>query len=367
MLAQLGEVGPEQSLLDPDTLALMKQPALDSASLGTPAAGPRMALGLFDESRGGHRIVGHGGDTDFFHSHMQLYPDDRTGVFVTLNSAGRGAADTLELRQSLLEGFADRYFPAADTAPRQATSTAASHAAQAEGSYESARSPFSTFLTAMGLLGQTRVTARADGTVLIEPGPMSPYPAVYREIEPWVWQEVGGQRIVTMRTAGDRVEALGFESAFTLLRAAPARDAGIVLPVLLSSAAVLIVGLLAWPIGAIVRRRYRLPAPPRIGRVARVLTRIAAAAALLALGGWAVAVLTIVGLQDVPEPLIRVLQGAQWVAVLGVLPATVALVASVRHRSGPIRILGSVFVLLSLVGLGWFAQAFGLLSLDVSY
>jgi CubicO group peptidase (beta-lactamase class C family) len=367
MLAQLGEPGPAQSLLGPDTLALMKQPALDSTSLGTLAAGPRMALGLFDESRNGHHIVGHGGDTRHFHSHMQLYPDDRTGVFVTLNSSGRGAADTLELRQALLDGFADRYFPAADAAPRPTTSTAASHAALAEGSYESARSPYSNFLTAIGVIGQTQVTARADGMVLIAPGPMSQYPAVYREIEPWVWQEVGGQRIVTMRAAGDRVEALGFESAFTLLRAEPARDAGVALPVLLASVAVLLLGLLAWPVGAIIRRRYHVPAPPAPGRVARILTRIGAAAAVLALGGWTAVVLAIVSDQDVPEPLIRALQATQWVALLGVLPAAVLLVASVRHRARPIRIVGSVSLLLALVGTAWFAQSFGLLSLDVSY
>jgi CubicO group peptidase (beta-lactamase class C family) len=366
MLAQLGELGPDRALLAPDTMELMRRPALDATSLGTLAAGPRMGLGLFEESRNGHRIVGHGGDTRYFHSHMQLYPDERTGVFVTLNSSGRSGADNRELRESLLEGFADRYFPARDTTAGPATATAASHAAMAEGTYEIARLPFSNFLTTVGLLGQTHITARPDGTVLIEPGPAGVHPAVYREIEPWVWQEVGDQRIVTMRPAGDRVEAIGFESAFTLLRAEPARDASVALPVLLASAAVLLLGLLTWPITAIIRR-YRIPAPPPVGRVARILTRIATAAAVLALAGWTAVVLTVSGLQDVPEPLIRALQGAQWLALAGVLPAAVLLVASVRHRTGLIRILGSVCLLLALVGTGWFAQSFGLLSLDVSY
>jgi hypothetical protein len=313
---------------------------------------------------------------------MQIYPDDRTGVFVTFNSGGRGEADTLTLRQSLLSGFADRYFPPAPTGPRPAsttatevaastaTDTAASHAAMAEGTYESARAPFNTFLAAIGIIGQTRVTARADGTVLIEPGPMSPYPAVYREIEPWVWQEVGGQRIVAMRAVGDKVEALGFESAFTLLRAEPARDAGIALPVLLTSAAVLLISLLAWPIGAIIRRRYAAGAPVSLGRVggaARVLTRIAAACAVVALAGWTTAVLMIIGLQDVPEPVLRAMQGAQWAALIGVIPAAVGLVVTVQRRAGRARILGSVLPLLALVGTAWFALFFGLVSPSVSY
>jgi CubicO group peptidase (beta-lactamase class C family) len=367
MLAQLGELGPENALLAPATLELMKQPALDSVSLGTLAGGPRMALGLFEESRGGHRIVGHGGDTRYFHSHMQLYPDDRTGVFVTLNSSGRGPVDTLELRDSVLDGFADRYFPATGTTERSATPTAASHAAMAEGSYESARLPFSTFLTALGLVGQTQVTARPDGTVLLVPGPMSIYPAVYREVGPWVWREVGGERTISMRTAGDRVEAIGFESAFTLLRVGPDRDGDVVLPVLVASTAVLLLGLLAWPVGAIVRRRYRVPAFPHPSRPARALTRVAAAAAVLGLAGWTTVVLVVMGGQEVPEPLIRAAQGAQWVGVLGVLPAAFLLVTSVRHRTGPIRIAGSVCLLLALAGTAWFAQAFGLLSPDVSY
>jgi CubicO group peptidase (beta-lactamase class C family) len=379
MLAHLGELGPEESLLSPDTLALMKQPALDSSSLGSLAGGPRMALGLFDESRGGHRIVGHGGDTEYFHSHMQIYPDDRTGVFVTLNSNGRGAADTHELRESLLIGFADRYFPPAPTepAPRPATTaatntanSATSHAAMAEGIYESARAPYSTFLSALGILGQTQVTARADGTVLIEPGPASLYPAVYREIEPWVWQEVGGQRIVAMRAVGDRVGALGFDSAFTLLRIGPARDAGIALPVLLSSAVALLISLLTWPIGAIIRRRYAVGTSVSLGRVggaARVLTRIATAAAVLALAGWTIAILMIIGMQNVPDPFIRALQGAQWAALIGVIPAAIGLVVTVQRRAGKARILGSVFPMLALVGTAWFALVFGLLSPSVSY
>jgi CubicO group peptidase (beta-lactamase class C family) len=112
MLAQLGEPITGQQVLDADTRALMQEPALDAGSLGTLADGPRMTLGFFQEDRNGHRIVGHGGDTQFFHSHLQLYPDERTGIFVSVNGSGEGAMDSLELREQLMHGFADRYFPA---------------------------------------------------------------------------------------------------------------------------------------------------------------------------------------------------------------------------------------------------------------
>jgi hypothetical protein len=98
-----------------------------------------------------------------------------------------------------------------------------------------------------------------------------------------------------------------------------------------------------------------------------VLTRIAACAAVLGLAGWTVVIMMIMGDHEVPEALIRTVQGAQWAGVVGMLPAAILVVTSVRHRAGPIRITGSVCVLLALAGTAWFAQAFGLLSPDISY
>lgn len=364
LLGQLG--GPGDPLLGPGTLALMREPGL-SPPPGPSAGGPQMALGLFDESRNGHRILGHGGDTQYFHAHLQLYPDDRTGVFVAVNSNGRGATDTLDLRQSLLAGFADRYYPGTAPASGPAPAPAAGHAALAEGSYESARSSSSTFLSATGVLGQTVVTARPDGTVLVEPAPGSAQPAVYEEVGPWVWREVGGQRVITMRPGADGVQAIGHDAAFTLLRTGPGRDARVALPVLLSSAAVLLVALLAWPVGAL-RRRTRPAAPSgRTGRVVRVLTRVATLCAVVALAGWAVAVTSALGLADVPEPALRVLQVLQWAAVVGLLPAAVGLALLVRQRVGPVLITGAALRLAALAGAVWFAAVFGLLSASVSY
>ncbi|MFL1432930.1 MULTISPECIES: serine hydrolase domain-containing protein, partial [unclassified Nocardiopsis] len=86
MLAHLGDS--EGVGLSPETLELMHSPALDEDSLGTLAAGPRMTLGFFDETRNGHRILGHGGDTLYFHSEMQILPEEDTGIFITLNGSG---------------------------------------------------------------------------------------------------------------------------------------------------------------------------------------------------------------------------------------------------------------------------------------
>ncbi|MDT0329702.1 serine hydrolase domain-containing protein [Nocardiopsis lambiniae] len=364
MLAHLGEVDAETAPLTPETLDLMHSPALDADSLGALAEGQRMALGFFEEDRNGQRAIGHGGDTLYFHSHLSIHPDHGTGIFVSLNGGGREGIDSLRLREAVVNGFADRYLPGERPATA-GTDTAVEHAAMAEGTYTASRTMHSTFLSVINVLGSTRVEARDDGTILVTPGPETMTPTVYEEIEPWVWREVGGQRLLAMRTDGDRVEAIGFASAFTLLRADP--ETSLAPPVLLSSVLVLLLAVLSWPIGAITRRLASRPARDRAGRTARVLTRIGVVGALTALIGWAVVVTALMGLRDVPEAVLRAIQGLQLLGVLAILPAAWVVVHDVRHRAGWKRYLGGALVLVALLGVQWFAVTFGLLAFDVSY
>ncbi|MCY9786581.1 beta-lactamase family protein [Nocardiopsis sp. EMB25] len=366
MLAHLGEADPGTAPLTPETLALMHSPALDADTLGTLAEGPRMTLGFFEEGRDGRRALGHGGDTLYFHAHVRIQPDHGTGIFVALNGGGHEGADSLRLREAVVDGFADRYLPGEGRVP-EGTDTAAEHAAMAEGVYTASRTMHSTFMSVFDLLTQTRIQAREDGTILVSPGPGTLTPAVYEEVEPWVWREVGGQRTLTMRESDGRMAAIVFDPAFTLLRAEPSEDASLVLPVLLSSVAVLFVAVLSWPIGALARRRKPRPDRDGTGRAARVLTRVGVAAALTALVGWAVVVVMLLGLRDVPEAALRGLQGLQLLGILAVLPAAWALFDEVRRRAGWKRWTGASLVLAALLCVQWFALAYGLVAVDVSY
>lgn len=53
--------------------------------------------------------------------------------------------------------------------------------------------------------------------------------------------------------------------------------------------------------------------------------------------------------------------------LLAVVPATLHLIVVARHRSRWTTVAGSAAVLLALVGVAWFAVAFGLLAPSVSY
>ncbi|MGW0506639.1 serine hydrolase domain-containing protein [Micromonospora sp. NPDC003241] len=368
MSALTGETVGEGPLLDPPTRELMQRPALDATSLGTLADGPRMTLGLFDESRNGRRILGHGGDTKYFHSHLQIYPQERAGIFVSLNGGGRGGFDSHELRQAVVNGFADRYFPATSDQPtRVDAETSAAHAAAAVGTYADSRRIDSNFLTTIGLVGRTTVSVADHNRLLFEPGPLSATPTLYEEVAPWVWREVGGQRTIAMRATDDRVTAISYDSAFTLLPVEPARATAVVVPVLSVSVLVLVLTVLSWPFGALVRRVLGRPRRDRAGRTARVLSRVAVAGALLALTGWAVSVVTVMGLQDVSTASLRTIQALQLIGLLGVLPAGLRLVDDVRRRVGWHRVAASALVLLALAGTGWFAVEFMLLAPNISY
>jgi CubicO group peptidase (beta-lactamase class C family) len=100
MLAHLQD---GQGILKPETTRQMHSRlfALDDAANA-------MAHGFYEESRNGHRIIGHGGDTIAFHSDLHLVLDSGVGFFISYNSAGKGESSP---RGIIWEAFLDRYFP----------------------------------------------------------------------------------------------------------------------------------------------------------------------------------------------------------------------------------------------------------------
>lgn len=381
MLTILGDQPSGEPLLAPETIELMGSPALDGDALGGLAAGKRMALGFFDESRNGHRVLGHGGDTDVFHAHLQLYPDDRTGIFVAMNSTGTTPLASLDLRESLVEQFGDRYFPSTAGDPAVLDrDTAREHAAAVAGRYTSSRALSSTFLSVAGLTGATTVSALDDGRVVVDPHPGTGHPATFAEVEPWSWEEVGGDRTLAARVGDDgAVEVLGTESAFALL---PVTAAGqVAVPVLLGSVTALLLSLVGWVVlggrrvaGLLRRRRgtatdASTPAPgeSRPGRLVTVLTRVGVVLAVASSIGWVGIVLSVMQLQDPPVAALRTLQVLLALGLLAVVPAIVRLVQRLRRRAGLLAVGRSAGVVLALAGLAWFAVRYRLLGTDLSY
>ena len=76
MIAQLGDGSYGGGrILQPATLAKMHE-----RQTGWPDSMHAFALGFYEESQNGHRIIGHGGDTQVFHSDLHLDPRCECGV-----------------------------------------------------------------------------------------------------------------------------------------------------------------------------------------------------------------------------------------------------------------------------------------------
>ena len=236
-------------ILRPETAVLMhsRQFASNPALNG-------MALGFYEETRNGHRIIGHGGDTEWFHTDLHLMLNDGVGFFVSYNSAGKG---TISNRTELWQKFLDRYFPYQIPAAAP-VATAAADAREVSGHYLVSRRLEGNLFQALGMLSQASVTANSDGTISVSSAKdFSGQLKKFREIEPLVYREVDGQdRVAFQRDSNGRMFfAIDFPF-FVFQRAGVLQLGPLNLFLLGSSAGIMVLALLLWPVGAVVRRHY---------------------------------------------------------------------------------------------------------------
>jgi CubicO group peptidase (beta-lactamase class C family) len=100
MLLNGGELN-GQRILKASTLEMMVGPQwrLQPGAVG-------MGFVFWRELFGGQLVINHGGDTQWFHSEMQLFPQEKLGVFVSVNSTGGS------LRRDLRKALKKAYFKA---------------------------------------------------------------------------------------------------------------------------------------------------------------------------------------------------------------------------------------------------------------
>jgi len=366
MIAHLqnGRYG-ENAILKPETAKEMHTSALTIL----PGIN-RMLLGFYEDNLNGHRVIAHGGDTQWFHSDMHLFIDDGVGLLVSLNSAGKDGA-TLGIRSMLFHGFTDRYWPAAVAKSSIDAHTAADHARMIAGRYAGSRRPESSFVSLLYMLSQPTVRDNGDGTIGVstETSP-SGIALKWREISPFLWRADVSSDLLAGRVADGRVVRLSFgeNSAIQMFDRVPwSKSAGFWLPLLASSLGVLILTGVAWPLGAMARRHYGVAC--RWGGLdARVLrlVRLAGVAVALVFVAWIVLMLAMTADLE----LIAKLQsevGVLHVVSIIVFPcgagigAWSAWLVLRSHRSWYAK-LWAVLVAASLAVLLWAALAFHLIS-----
>lgn len=120
------------------------------------------ALGFYETYINGHRIIGHGGDTQFFHSVLSLMPETRIGLFATVNTGGQGGRTSVTLERA----FFKHYYPA-ELPVVKPPADAAKRNARYAGSYRTLRHSYTKFEKVFSAFGDEVVTAMPDGTLLM--------------------------------------------------------------------------------------------------------------------------------------------------------------------------------------------------------
>lgn len=332
-----------------------------------------MAHGFFHDTRNGRTLIGHGGDTIFFHTEFELLPQDGVGIFYSFNSRGRDEA-VYGLRKALLDQFLDRYFPPASASPEPPTlASAAVDARKIAGRYQTSRRVEHGFLSVFYLLQQTVIRADPDGTI-VAPKTLEPGEAHLHEVAPDVWREIGGARQLALRNVNGVKTVIDSEDPSSVLQEVPGRrSAPLNVTALIGSTLILALAVLLWPVSYFVRRHYHLAlaCSPEARRL-RTFLRIAAAFDLLWLASWTMVLLPVLSVQldfysTAHDPLIRTLQVAGLVVIALTLGGIWGVWRLCRLEGSWLYRIGNGLIAMGLVGLVWIGFIGGLISFNLNY
>lgn len=325
-------------------------------------------FGFYQENRNGLRIIGHGGDTQYFHTDLHLILGKDVGIFMSFNSAGKhGAAG--KVRVALFHKFLDRYF--SYSPPPQATvADPKKDAARVAGWYIGTRREESA-LRLFFVLSQSHVTALPNGMITVSMlNDLSGAPIRWHEVGPLYYRAAGGQAHLKFVVDNDgRIQYWTTDARPPVSlsqRRSGLATLGILKPATTGFVAVLVLTLLIWLGAWVVRRHYRTPLElgPR-QYWCRVASRIGAALLLAVVGIW----LWVLSL-NIFE-LGWALMAAYVVGVFGILGGLAIVVEGVpRVVRGPggilVRCGEALLVLCAIYGI-WGILAFGLVSFHMGY
>lgn len=251
MVAHLENGG---ALLKPETARLMHDSILKAIP---PLNG--MALGFYEQNINGRRALSHAGDTLTFHSQLWLLPDERVGIYMSMNAAGTEKVSG-PIRSHLFDAFADRYYPHVQKDGRVDAATAARHVRMMVGTYNKTRRSETSFLKALELSGQIRVDTDAQGGLRVKAAPgIGGEDRKWVEIAPFVWRESDGKMRLAAQVENGKVVRFGLDSSAPYMLFEPAPwylSVAWLNPAIVASLCVLLLTVLSWPVVALVRRYY---------------------------------------------------------------------------------------------------------------
>ncbi|HWU76237.1 MAG TPA: serine hydrolase domain-containing protein [Rhodanobacter sp.] len=355
------------TLLSPAMVALMHSP---QASMAPGMNG--FDLGFYRENRNGQRIIGHAGDTAAFHSDMHLLLDQHVGVFMSFNSPGQ-AGEAGRLRTAIFRAFLDRYYPY--VAPHEDTvANPKADAARVVGSYEASRRIESTF-SILQTVTQSSVTANPDGSIQISMlKDIGGAPKTWREVGPLVYREVGGQAHTKFVADKDGHIQYWISDDFLPVELFQPvhglRSAGMLKSVGVLFLLTLVLTLLIWFGGWIVRRRFHAPLAMTVAQKRwRLASRLGVVLLLVMMLGWVQMIAS--GLDASNDTIAHHLTALYLLGAIAGLGALAMLVEAVlrvlRGPGGWLVRLGEIFLGLSGLYALWGILAYGLANFNYTF
>ncbi|MGH8138187.1 MAG: serine hydrolase domain-containing protein [Steroidobacteraceae bacterium] len=336
----------------------------------------RMMLGFYEQNYDGHRVISHGGDTEWMHSYLHLFPDDHVGLFMAFNSQGREGA-VGKVRQAVFDKFVDRYFPGPWPGGSVAKDVAQQHARMMAGYYDDSRRADTSFMSLGGFLSPVKVAVARDGSLTMSL--MMGRNGVlqhFKEIAPFVWRDTSSGWRMAANVADGHVKRFSVDeiSPFMVFDPTPGyRSPAWLRPGVAIAFGACFLTALLWPIAAISRRRHRVQLPLagvalRGHRVSRIAAAVLSGMTLV----WFVfligATKDIATLTSSLDPLLILLYLLSVVAYVGGTAAMIwsAWIAWSTPRPVAARIWVAVLAL-SAVVLLYFAQLYHLMSFVTKY
>jgi Beta-lactamase len=152
---------------------------------------PGFAHGFYEQSTVGPRAIGHGGDTQYFHSDMILLPGEKVGFFVSFNTNTGGAVSFKPFADDVFSHYYPEPLPV--VTPKVADAAALQRFA---GEYVLNRMSYTTFQKAVALSGAIKVAA-TDSGALVATTPFGPLRLV--QVDSLLFRDEASHDLVAFR------------------------------------------------------------------------------------------------------------------------------------------------------------------------
>ncbi len=305
---------------------------------------PPICMGFYQTWRNNLRFIGHDGDLVAFHSMFLMEPTQKLVVFVSYNSAGSASRN----RAELLNGFADRYFPAYTPPPFQ--SIPAAQLKDIAGNYQSTRRADSTKLAIGNPAGQAVAKVDKDGILTLDSAKdLRGHTRKWKPIGKDLWQADDDQaRIFAIRDSSGKIARLAVNFAGVQLQRVPWYDHKSLVGILVASSLIILLFVVLASLIRFFRRLFLGKRPkwkPEPGTLwISIGPRLAAFAWILVLV-WLLALAATLQNADLPAfgTIQRYFWLITWFSGLAIFFSIFAIIAGVRiWQRADVRVISRV-------------------------